>query len=285
MAGVVTLPTLRMGATGPAVNELQRLLVKFGLFEPSWWGKIDVNNFGPVTQQAVVRFQREVMKSLAANGTVDDATWTALYVAAGEGKIVSAPIAQAQAAGSAPALPSIVGTAGAPWQSGLPGQTGAQRPSILPTIILFGGVTALAYYAYKKMQGGGHTDGIAFVDDGEDDAGEAVRAKPRKRVGAARLAAVKLVGTVTTTPKRKHGRKVANLLREEDDDDAEEFESDPGENPSVPIKLEADEGMYKSQKRYREDMRTLAWDRARANNHPVNVVARGTRRVLYSARP
>jgi len=66
-------PILRLGATGPAVRLLQRLLREKGFYR----GPID-GDFGGRTQQAVREFQRR--QGLAVTGVVNAATWQALGV-------------------------------------------------------------------------------------------------------------------------------------------------------------------------------------------------------------
>ncbi len=65
------LTTLRRGARGPEVLELQRLLVNWG-YNP---GPMD-GIFGTKTEQAVLRFQRD--RGLTADGIVGPITWRAL---------------------------------------------------------------------------------------------------------------------------------------------------------------------------------------------------------------
>ena len=65
------MTTLRRGARGPEVQELQRLLVKWG-YNP---GPID-GIFGAKTEQAVLQFQRD--RGLTADGIVGPITWRAL---------------------------------------------------------------------------------------------------------------------------------------------------------------------------------------------------------------
>ncbi|MHB8127058.1 MAG: peptidoglycan-binding protein [Desulfitobacteriaceae bacterium] len=65
------LTTLRRGARGPEVQELQRLLVKWG-YNP---GPID-GIFGTKTEQAVLQFQRD--RGLTSDGIVGPITWRAL---------------------------------------------------------------------------------------------------------------------------------------------------------------------------------------------------------------
>ncbi|MCR4441282.1 MAG: peptidoglycan-binding protein [Peptococcaceae bacterium] len=66
-------PILRLGAVGPAVRLLQRLLRERGFYR----GPID-GDFGGRTQQAVREFQRR--QGLAVTGVVNEATWEALGV-------------------------------------------------------------------------------------------------------------------------------------------------------------------------------------------------------------
>lgn len=66
-------PELRIGSTGPAVRQLQQLLINAG-FNP---GPVD-GIFGPQTQAAVIAFQRS--RGLVQDGIVGINTWTALGV-------------------------------------------------------------------------------------------------------------------------------------------------------------------------------------------------------------
>lgn len=61
-------PVLRKGSTGPAVEELQRLLWVDG-------------DFGAKTETAVIEFQKS--RKMAPTGVVDDATWVALLTSRG----------------------------------------------------------------------------------------------------------------------------------------------------------------------------------------------------------
>jgi len=63
-------PTLRLGSKGPAVQLLQSRLFDMRLLR-----RID-GNFGPLTQSAVITFQRKVQ--LEPDGIVGPATWAAL---------------------------------------------------------------------------------------------------------------------------------------------------------------------------------------------------------------
>ncbi len=65
------LPTLRLGATGVAVTQLQTQLQRLGFYQ----GAID-GDFGPQTEAAVMRFQQQ--RGLEADGIVGPATWGAL---------------------------------------------------------------------------------------------------------------------------------------------------------------------------------------------------------------
>ncbi|OKH13380.1 peptidoglycan-binding protein [Fischerella major NIES-592] len=62
---------LNEGDAGPQVLQLQRNLAQLGYFQANPTG-----NFGSVTKDAVVRFQRDY--GLTANGIVDGQTWTAI---------------------------------------------------------------------------------------------------------------------------------------------------------------------------------------------------------------
>ena len=64
-------PTLKAGARGAAVSQLQRALAAHGL-NP---GSVD-GSFGPMTHNAVVRFQQS--RGLSADGVVGPKTWAAL---------------------------------------------------------------------------------------------------------------------------------------------------------------------------------------------------------------
>lgn len=65
-------PVLRLGSRGTAVKQLQNLLRAAKVFA----GAID-GDFGPVTQAAVIKFQRS--KGLVADGVVGATTWAALH--------------------------------------------------------------------------------------------------------------------------------------------------------------------------------------------------------------
>jgi len=76
LQGSSTRPTLRIGSRGEAVMELQRLLASLGYS----LGLID-GIFGPMTQNAVMSFQRD--NGLAIDGIVGPITWNALLNATG----------------------------------------------------------------------------------------------------------------------------------------------------------------------------------------------------------
>ena len=65
-------PTLKKGSSGPAVKELQGLLIAKG-YDPKG---VD-GQFGPGCDAAVKKFQKDA--GLKSNGIVDDPTWIALY--------------------------------------------------------------------------------------------------------------------------------------------------------------------------------------------------------------
>jgi peptidoglycan hydrolase-like protein with peptidoglycan-binding domain len=65
-------PILSRGASGPAVTELQRLLLSRGFYR----GTID-GDFGFGTEASVMRFQSS-RRDLGNSGVVDAATWSAL---------------------------------------------------------------------------------------------------------------------------------------------------------------------------------------------------------------
>lgn len=67
------MATLRLGARGTEVGKLQSLLNTKVFPYPKLFPD---NNFGPNTEQAVIRFQRS--KGLAADGVVGSKTWDAL---------------------------------------------------------------------------------------------------------------------------------------------------------------------------------------------------------------
>lgn len=310
MAGPIALPTLGIGSTGPAINELQRLLVKTHFWEAAYWGNIDPNVFGPMTQQGVMQFQKSV--GLPPTGIVDDATWNQLYVVTGEAKIVSNALVSAADRARQGALLAAQQAAAndlAAQQSSLTKPAGAHGSSgMLGKIILAGGVAAVAYYVYRRASKSKSVEGIAFVDDGEDDAGPAfrpsararaalraldtvaseTRRSPRPRKRPARLSAPQREssereGTATVPePRQSWGRKSWRTMRDEDTE--EDVLIDPGHAPKI-IRLEADEKMFKSTPQYREDMKRLAWERARANDREVHIVARGTARAIYKADP
>jgi peptidoglycan hydrolase-like protein with peptidoglycan-binding domain len=78
-AGPVTIdfasyPTVRRGSTGVHVSALQQLLKDNGFFPYAV-----VDSFGPLTEDAVVRFQRS--RLMYADGVVGPRTWTALLSA------------------------------------------------------------------------------------------------------------------------------------------------------------------------------------------------------------
>jgi murein DD-endopeptidase MepM/ murein hydrolase activator NlpD len=89
-------PTLRLGATGPAVADLQRRLSAAG-------NKVTADGaFGPKTAAAVIAFQQK--RGLQADGVVGPRTWAAL------GTPVSTTIA-------APATPNPQPSTAGPWKA------------------------------------------------------------------------------------------------------------------------------------------------------------------------
>lgn len=290
---MATLPTLKPGDSSAFVNELQRLLVRIAAWPADWWGRFDPNVYGPLTQQSVRKFQAAM--GLPANAIVDGQTWAFLYAKADENESARAAAVSAGTAAGTAAAEALAAQARANQMMLQPTTSAGLVPPkrlkpvspVVVKLVLFAGIAGVAYYAYRKMAKRHSVDGIAFVDDGDDGSGPAIRAKRKRAPRRSRLAAARepseSEGLKTLNPKAKHGRKVWRTKQDEDTWEWEEI--DPGPNPSVPYRLEADERLFKSQKRYREDMRERAWDRVRANGHPVDVVVRGTKRVLYSARP
>ncbi|MCW5317483.1 peptidoglycan-binding protein [Nostoc sp. KVJ3] len=67
----VQYPTLSQGKTGAAVTRLQQRLRQLGYLNTNPTG-----NFGPMTRDAVIKFQRNYR--IAANGIVNQQTWNAL---------------------------------------------------------------------------------------------------------------------------------------------------------------------------------------------------------------
>ncbi|MBF2006735.1 peptidoglycan-binding protein [Chlorogloeopsis fritschii PCC 9212] len=66
-------PELRLGSNGEVVEELQKLLTRWGIYS----GTID-GNFDKVTEASVKEYQRRVF--LADDGVVAKQTWHALYM-------------------------------------------------------------------------------------------------------------------------------------------------------------------------------------------------------------
>jgi peptidoglycan hydrolase-like protein with peptidoglycan-binding domain len=69
--GESSYPTLSLGSNGGEVTYLQQLLQRLGYFTGNLTG-----NFGPTTQDSVVRFQQDY--GLYADGVVNNQTWDAL---------------------------------------------------------------------------------------------------------------------------------------------------------------------------------------------------------------
>lgn len=282
----ITMPTLKLGSTGPHVNELQRLLTKVGAWQAGWWGNIDKNIFGPMTLTGVQYFQK--LAGVPVTGVVDDRSWTAFYVRAGEARIVSGSLATAQHTGSSGELPAITNVNSG--QGGLP-TIDDPGSGVFLKLVLLGGFVGAAWYLRKMLSGGRKAGGMAVLDDGYDNAGPAIQGSKRLAGSSRRKKPVKRAkeksswreGTTTVGPQRSHGRNAWRTMRDEETGDEVEL-IDPGKPPKV-LRLEADERLYKAQKHYREDMKRLAWDRAQANDTRVDVVARGTIRKLYSADP
>ncbi len=293
MAAVVNLPDLKLGSTGPHINELQRLLNKVGLFDASMWGKIDVNLFGPVTFKAVQNFQAAV--GIPQTGVVDSQTWTHLYVKAGEAKIVSDPTTVARLTGQSLAPVTTVGSTTATALG--PTAAPATKPAGKFPFAIVGALAmgALAFYVYKKKAGG-----FALVE-GYDDAGPTTGVdedRPRKKRAprlAGRTGRKKPVKypqpenhpdeKILPGPRPGTAVRVRTVDNESEDPEADDFVDvafDPGRAPAA-IRLEADPLLWRSRQKYREDMRALAWRRARADRTNVHVVKRGTGVVLYRA--
>jgi peptidoglycan hydrolase-like protein with peptidoglycan-binding domain len=130
-AGPVTIdfasyPTVRRGSTGAHVSAAQQLLKNNGFFPYDV-----VGSFGPVTEDAVLRFQRS--RLMYADGVVGPRTWTALL-----------------SAGSQPAL--RVGATGDPVSRLQRALTAALGRSV-PIDGSFGSVTVAAVRDYQSSRG------------------------------------------------------------------------------------------------------------------------------------
>ncbi|HET9371830.1 MAG TPA: peptidoglycan-binding protein [Vicinamibacterales bacterium] len=100
-------PTLRVGARGPMVNELQALLNSHGAAPPLAVDGV----FGTMTYAAVVRFQ--ATRSLSVDGVVGPRTWAALH-----GESMPAAQAPAASAGTLIGADGGAGTSAAEFISG-----------------------------------------------------------------------------------------------------------------------------------------------------------------------
>lgn len=115
-----SMPTLHLGAKGPAVADLQRRLANAG-FSP---GPVD-GNFGPQTQAAVRRFQ--AARGLTVDGWVGPQTWGALL-----GTAAAAPTAPAAPPpGATPAPAQAVRAA----HAAVPGASNRNIDTYLPPIM------------------------------------------------------------------------------------------------------------------------------------------------------
>lgn len=160
--GAASMPTLRKGATGTAVSQLQTLLsrslgsggLKSAGVQGAGWGKeMRGQTFGSNTDKAVRAYQRS--KGLGVDGIVGRKTWGSFGLVGVGGYTSSAPAAPAPQA--APALPPPPGAGPGAGPGPGPGagtDEGSGTPGWLIPVVLGVGSLALLGVTYKIVSGG-----------------------------------------------------------------------------------------------------------------------------------